>query len=250
MAVHLPSVYASSLVTDEIVALALRDVFTVWSALDHSDGVATRKALESVYSEIINTYGTAVAATTADRFEELRDISEVTGRYTAILTDDLQTELIEAKLRAELEPLFRGENADPLIALDNLNRLTDRMIKGQGRKTMELNTRRDKKALGYARVPTGDWTCGFCLMLASRGPIYESQSTATYKAMGGKYHDLCNCQATPVFTHDTVIEGYDEGALYDYYTEARKRAQSGNHNDITKALEEMAAEGLYDISAM
>lgn len=53
----------------------------------------------------------------------------------------------------------------------------------------------------WQRVLTGPRSCSFCAMLASRGPIYESHSTAERgpgKAMRGGveidvYHDGCDC---------------------------------------------------------
>lgn len=248
--IYLPSVYENAQVTEKLVEAALADIFSIWSVLDHSNGVATRMALEEVFAEIITVYGSVVATQAADRFEQLRDISQVKGRYKAVLAGEPEKAMILAKLRAELDPLFRGDKADPQAALSNINRLADHLIKDQGRQTTDLNTKRDKKALGYARVPTGDFTCAWCLLYASRGPVYRSESTALYKSQGGKYHDFCNCQATPVFSPDTKIEGYDEDVLYDYYLKARERSGSGNINDITKELETMASNGEYDLSKM
>jgi hypothetical protein len=48
----------------------------------------------------------------------------------------------------------------------------------------------------YARVATGRETCGFCWMLVSRGPVYESRESA---GEGRKFHALCDCRVVPVF---------------------------------------------------
>lgn len=48
----------------------------------------------------------------------------------------------------------------------------------------------------WARVATGAETCGWCLMLCSRGPVYASE------ARGGglnAWHDGCDCKVVPVF---------------------------------------------------
>lgn len=69
--------------------------------------------------------------------------------------------------------------------------------------------------IGWARVLTGAYSCHFCAMLASRGPVYHSEKTATLKGAtrrseqrlkaagrGGElmttYHDGCDCIAVLV----------------------------------------------------
>lgn len=72
---------------------------------------------------------------------------------------------------------------------------------------------------GWARVPTGRETCGFCWMLASRGPVYESSwsgggritdagvirktadGTMTSDDMN-QWHTGCDCKIVPVFRLD------------------------------------------------
>lgn len=73
---------------------------------------------------------------------------------------------------------------------------------------------------GWARVPTGAETCGFCWMLASRGPVYKSasgagakisQQDALFKTADGtfssedmnQWHSGCDCKIVPVFRTDS-----------------------------------------------
>lgn len=104
----------------------------------------------------------------------------------------------------------------------------------------------------WARVPTGDTTCAWCLMLASNGAWYISaesalggQPTSTdpftyggkeYKsaqldpAMADHYHDNCDCIAV-YYANAEDIEGYD--AFYDYktmYYEADQARRNGNYS--------------------
>lgn len=46
----------------------------------------------------------------------------------------------------------------------------------------------------WRRVTDGK-PCGFCAMLASRGPVYRSEATA--RGAGGRYHDHCGCTVEP-----------------------------------------------------
>lgn len=59
----------------------------------------------------------------------------------------------------------------------------------------------------FARVPTGEETCGWCFMLASRGFAYTSSDRA-----GRASHQGCDCKIVPG-TPGTKIEGYDPDLL-------------------------------------
>lgn len=58
----------------------------------------------------------------------------------------------------------------------------------------------DGPEVGWARVLTGAESCGFCAMLASRGPVYKSKKTASDAGgVDGKaYHDNCDCEVVLV----------------------------------------------------
>lgn len=51
--------------------------------------------------------------------------------------------------------------------------------------------------LGWARVLTGQESCPWCAMLASRGPVYD-ESTVVTRSDGRTYHDFCDCAAVMV----------------------------------------------------
>lgn len=64
-----------------------------------------------------------------------------------------------------------------------------------GRAAIVETVKADRRALGWARVVSGE-PCWFCAMLASRGAVY-GEDTATFQA-----HDHCSCTAEPVYTAD------------------------------------------------
>ncbi|WP_328310238.1 hypothetical protein OG432_10970 [Streptomyces sp. NBC_00442] len=64
-----------------------------------------------------------------------------------------------------------------------------------------MHMRRDRRALGYVRLSRTGTPCGWCAMLISRGPVYKSESAATF-ADGDKFHDNCHCYAMPVWNRD------------------------------------------------
>lgn len=95
-------------------------------------------------------------------------------------------------------------------------------IENGGRRTIMRPIRdeevRDPQVKGWARVATGRETCGFCLMMVSRGPVYLSAETAGLdlddtsaleaieegdgeaiaEAMT-RWHPGCDCKVVPVF---------------------------------------------------
>ena len=87
-----------------------------------------------------------------------------------------------------------------------------------------------KRKVRFARVPSGNETCEFCDMLASRGPVYYSAKTAG--RLADHYHPDCDCVIVPVWdsfpipnkdgkylrrSSKTRIEGYDPDAYYERY---------------------------------
>jgi hypothetical protein len=89
-----------------------------------------------------------------------------------------------------------------------------RHVLSGGRETIVETVAADRQALGWARVASAN-SCGFCAMLASRGPDYGSENTAAFEA-----HDGCQCGAEPVYRDDagwpTNSERYRE--LWDEHT--------------------------------
>lgn len=65
-----------------------------------------------------------------------------------------------------------------------------------GRGSILESVRTDRRALGWARV-TAAKPCAFCLMLASRGPVYRSRAAASFQA-----HDSCACAPEPIYRAD------------------------------------------------
>lgn len=74
------------------------------------------------------------------------------------------------------------------------------------------------RAVRWARVIRGEYTCGFCIMLASRGAVYRTRKAAAVRrlsygkgrdefnsgvsmmdALDGSFHYHCDCEVVPVF---------------------------------------------------
>jgi hypothetical protein len=91
-------------------------------------------------------------------------------------------------------------------------------VENGGRRTIRNAVDRDGFAVGWARVATGRETCGFCLMLVSRGPVYQSAESAglnaddttaldilddndteAFNELMTRFHPNCDCKVVPVF---------------------------------------------------
>lgn len=99
----------------------------------------------------------------------------------------------------------------------------------------------------FARVPSGNKTCAFCMMLASRGFVYRSEESAG----GGffSYHKKCDCEIiSNVEGSGLKIDGYDLDQLRGVYYEARKNAEKGfDYSQGSKALEGRILEEIRKI---
>lgn len=119
---------------------------------------------------------------------------------------------------------FEEESDDDLEIPDD-DGLTDRQLKDEVQKLLDEDDPAPKKQKrggvksikGWARVPTGAETCGWCLMLCSRGPVYKEARTAgldladrhalaDYDAGQDvtsddmeEWHEGCDCKVVPVF---------------------------------------------------
>lgn len=72
-----------------------------------------------------------------------------------------------------------------------------------GRDTIDTVVTQDPVAVGYIRI-TKDEPCAFCLMLASRGPVYKKdsfdRSDPRFTGPGEhKVHDACGCGLQPLY---------------------------------------------------
>lgn len=197
-----------------LIAEALRDLGDLWAMIPNpDDGRTVRAVLEEYLPVLIQTYGEPLAVQAAERFEEIRSMSGVSGKYSSILGTAPETDRINKHARRLIEPIFRGVDSNPAEAFRNLEGLTSRMVQEQARRTTVDNTfAKGSRSLGFVRVPTpGKDHCSFCLMLSSKTFRTEKSAQA-----GTKFHNKCFCKVTPLF-EGVEIDGYDQEAQYQSY---------------------------------
>lgn len=104
---------------------------------------------------------------------------------------------------------------------------------------------KDRQPAAWARVLTGAENCGFCVMLASRGPVYSSardagrlHASAAFKDAGAldyvnSYHPGCDCVVVPVYDFGDWPGRDSYKELEDFYIkEINKKGISYNNNPL------------------
>ena len=101
------------------------------------------------------------------------------------------------------------------------------------------------RPFAFARVthPNKNGPCGFCAMLASRGPVYKSSESAGIRA--DRYHDHCFCTCTPVFT-SKHWEGKEQQAEYERVYNEVVRDQDLHGVDARRAMDKYFREKLKE----
>lgn len=175
-------------------------------------------ALESV----LPMYTSAAAQASADLYDAIRQAS-VGAPLGAQAYSGYDPAATEGAVRAFVQKIVDG---NPVETFDGLvlSRV-DYELRRAANYCIMANGRRDQLKPKYARVPTGAETCDFCLMLASRGFVYHSVSSAAVDHV----HESCVCRVVPGFPGDEV-EGYDTQEIYDRWqaaidAKARERAE-------------------------
>jgi hypothetical protein len=181
------------------------------------------------------------ALVSAGWYDGLRERSTLGSAFGAQAITDRNPVATDKSVRAFLQKLFEGDyDSFEELCLERLDYETNRAA-GQ---CVQMNARYDPRQVRYARVPTGPETCGFCIMLASRGFVYWSEESA---GAYDHYHAHCDCMVVPSFdsmasdigqnrrVSPTAIEGYDPDSYYDEYlrlianpTFARSMARSAD----------------------
>lgn len=216
--------------------LALAELQGFWSTLNLSDATRVAREAEAFLPLLIRQYGDVAMTVAADFYETQREAAGVAGRFTAVLGDGAPPAAAEASARWAVGPLF-GDSPDGTSALGRLGVALDRLSLQDGRRVIHDSMARDPAQGRVARVPTGPSTCAFCLMLASRGPVYESIESAG-GGDAGKYHANDDCVPTPVWSDTDLPSDYLPEELYARYEQARQRADSGSPKAILAALRE------------
>ena len=187
--------------------LALRAVFKL---LDPADIDGTFEDWLQGVMPVIRSQRTTSARLAANYLTTFRtlELGADVEPYVPVLADEVAEDAVKTSmlvtgpvsLRSNLAkavPLVRAIS----IAEANSARAGMRHALGGGRDTIDAAVEADSKALGWSRTTSGR-ACGFCAMLASRGPVYKTEASAARRADGRRYHDGCHCGTEPAYRPD------------------------------------------------
>lgn len=230
-----------------IVALAAQQVSGLWPRIDWPSPKAV-VAVTALYSAIVIKFGTMAAAAAAVNYDTTRAALNLPTRYRAIVAPPVTGEQIGKIVTSAFLGTTEPGSTTSNLPLDQrvpgrLDLALSRLVLQPARDTIAINTTKDPAKPTYIRVPTGDKTCTFCMMLASRelGPNfagYASKTNALFNTHGERYHTTCDCEAVPVFpgqnAHDVSPNMADYQDIYH-----RAAAAADSHSDVNAIQREM-----------
>ena len=201
-----------------------------------------RELVLQALATVMPTYTTMAAQASADFYDAARELV-VGERLGAQAISDYDPAKTEGAVRAFVRFVIDGrvETFNEQV----LQRIDYEMKRSANMSVVE-NGRRDPRRVRYARVPTGAETCDFCLMLASRGFVYQSEGTAG----AGHTHYACDCRCIPGWD-GMEVEDYDPRSIYDRWQDAidAKAKERAERNGTTVSEERAAIMAAYGRAA-
>ena len=186
------------------------------------------QALLDALPLIVPTYYDAAGLLAVSWYDELRDAAQPSTVYAPSVIGDPETDWIErevAKLRVDTDADFELE-VQRLVA--ETEQLAEKEISRGFRDSVLGNTRSDADAIGWSRVARPG-ACKFCVMLAGKGAVYRSESTAIFGA-----HKKCHCAARPEFRNGE--HGPEANAVQ--YLASQKRRTNADRAKVRAYLNE------------
>lgn len=193
-------------------AKVIREVMTLWPAWQPKDP-GSFKAFEDAMVLLVQSRSQQSAAIAADylqrfrrvelaAFESKSDADAVERTFASLAkarSEEQIRTVIGASARGQVyRALQAGQSFEQAMANGAVRVSGDvsRLVMLGGSDTITNEAKRSK--LRFARVTSGN-PCAFCAMLASRGPVYWSEETASFEPHG-------NCSCFPEIEYG---EGYE-----------------------------------------
>lgn len=208
------------------LAAALR---RLWPSFDPTSPKASLQRYGPAVSAVVGEFSRASISLSADHFDAMRDQAGVAGRFSTPIIDPLPDAAVEAYLETAVDALIESMQPDIDAITAQIESAAQQFMLDASRNEILAAVDADPQAKGWARV-VRPGACSFCLMLATRGPVYTSRETASFRAhqkFNGRGGD-CQCSAEPLF-----------GSSYE--ASAHVRAAMALWSDSTSGLSGKAA---------
>lgn len=255
---------------------ALQEFLVLTRLWDVADPESFNRLVEASIPFVQARHGTS-AAEAARYFEAFHLAEGQTGTAAVVLPDPPARDKIatslyatgQAQARRALQSGF-GVDAVRANTIVTMSGAVTRNVLDGGRQTLISSTERDDGLIGWMRI-TGSKPCPFCAMLASRGPVYTSGSSALRvgrpgaaatgrvrgrRARDESFHDNCVCVAEPITRGaPSWREQYPDAAQYDRLwrkaqaeADAAGELQRGTSNDALNAFRRAMGDQLTPVA--
>jgi len=205
---EVPEVEQQYLVQAAIVGGLTASADELWPILDPTDLAGTVPTIQRGLVALVDRFSQASISTSADYYEDLRSL-HIAGRYSAPIVDATPAGRVRAILNAIASPNMARANAlrDDLflgqIATDLVHgslTAAQSLVADAGSDQIFTALHGDDRAQGWARI-TKPGACYFCRMLASRGAVYRTEHSGSFRAHTPKdgRGGYCGCTVEPLF---------------------------------------------------
>lgn len=238
-------------------ALAAQQLTSLWPRVDFTSDRAA-DAVTALYRAVVAQFGSMAATLAADFYDERRAEKGLRRRYRATVAEPVDPDrvgrIVTSAFLGDPEPLDVGQRRRVSHVRTSelpveqrvparLDQSLSRLVMEPGRATVARNVDADPSGATWIRVPTGETTCEFCIMLASRElgrrfGGYSSRERALFDENGDKFHTNCDCEAVAVFPGDDVHQLSPNLRRYKKIYE-KGAANAGTRADTKRILAEM-----------
>lgn len=241
--------------TGQLVTLAGKELQEFWDALYGAlSPIEFRDELLKFFPDLVTTYGDTAGVIGADWYEQLRSVQRQgvsVEQFRAVIALPAPDEQSIALAKWALGPTF-DEQSDSLVTLERLTASLQRLVNQPFRDSIWYAAGSDPVRTGVLRMPAGLVTCRFCVMLASRGPVYSVSASGATSAgsvvgrgstrsgfgdagkrlsggigggvrtrgsqpIGNRYHDECDCIPVLVQSPGDLPETYSQKHFEELY---------------------------------
>lgn len=173
---------------DDVRTLMVAELVREWSESIVGNPADATDDLRDLVLQIVADYGRAAAATAVDFYDSVRPA----GSPTFAAQPQVRADLVGGgTLNWLTEPLQTESFQD---ALDRAAAEIQKAAYQAAVETIGEATQEDPLDARFARWPQNPDPCAYCVLRASRGAVYWSETTAERGD-----HLKCGCKVTPVF---------------------------------------------------
>lgn len=189
----------------------------LWPSIDQKAPEASLHQYTPAVAALVGEFSRASISLSADHYDAMREQAGVAGQFRTPVIDPATEAQVEAYLNKAAETFLRESQPEVDALLAQIESASAQFVLDAGRNEVITAVDADAQAKGWARV-VRPGACYFCLMLATRGPVYRTEKSASFRAhqvFNGRGGD-CQCTAEPVFgVHEPSAQVRAAKALWD-----------------------------------